>query len=73
MEVSFQVDGPAALHPGEAAYSTYCTEGWADVIADLGYIEKRKISCCCKESNPISSVIYPEDQSLYPLRYPGSF
>jgi hypothetical protein len=47
MEVSDQLDDPAALPP----YPLYYEAGWAPVMV-LDAVAWRKISCPCRESNP---------------------
>jgi hypothetical protein len=53
-----EIDGGewSVSHPGyftlrEKAPGTHCIEGWVDPRADLGALEKRKISCPCWELN----------------------
>jgi hypothetical protein len=51
MEVSGQLNGPAALTPGERGLSTHCIGGWEGPRFGLDAVEKRKI-IHCQESNP---------------------
>jgi hypothetical protein len=63
MEVSGQPHASTALLPEKASY-THWTGGCVDHRAGLESVEKRQISCCCRESNPGSSVVQPTAQSL---------
>jgi hypothetical protein len=60
---------PRPLYPAEKAPNTHWVGNWVGPGAGLDDVEKRNISCICRESNhrrPAHSL------SLYRLRYPGS-
>jgi hypothetical protein len=59
MELGCQLDALADLPPGETALSNHWIGGWVGPRADLDFMEKRKISCSYRESNPYSSVDQP--------------
>jgi hypothetical protein len=65
MDVSRQLDAPAALPPEERILGTHWIGGWP--LWDA--VGKRKTSCHSRQSNPGRSVLIP---SLYRLSYPSS-
>jgi hypothetical protein len=54
MEMSVQLHVPAALPPGTNALER---GGWVGPGAGLDAVERRTMSCPCRESNPDSSTV----------------
>jgi hypothetical protein len=71
MEVSDQIYAPEALTQGKAP-DTHQIGGWSSLGAGLNTVEKRKVSCPCRELNHYYSVIQSIVWSLYRLSYPES-
>jgi hypothetical protein len=67
MEVSGQLHAMVTLLPGEEPLpSTYWIGGWVGLRSDLDNMEKRKISCPCRESNlSRQHVAIPTDLSRF--------
>jgi len=55
---------------------THQTGGWVGPRAGLGILEKRKTSCSCQDSNPLSSSLQPsyytEHAILVPISMTGT-
>jgi hypothetical protein len=63
---------PRPLHPRERAPGTHCIGGWVDPRAGLDDMENRKfLTLPGLEPQPLSRPA--RSQSLYRLRYPGSY
>jgi hypothetical protein len=63
---------PCRFTPGERAPGTHLIGGWVGPRAGLGEVEKRKILPLSElELRPLDHLA--RSQSLYRLRYPGSF
>jgi hypothetical protein len=72
LEVSGQFHAPAALPPGKEPPSTYWVGGWVDPTASMDNVENRKfLTLPGFELRPLGRPA--GSQSLYRLRYPGSF
>jgi hypothetical protein len=68
MEVNGQLRAPVGFIAGERAPDTHWIEGWMGPRVGLDIVEKGKISCPSRESNPGRSV---HSQLLYRLSYIG--
>jgi hypothetical protein len=72
MKVSGQLHAPAALPRGKKSPGTHWIGGWVDPRAGLDDVEKRKfLTLPGLKPRPLGRPA--RDQSLYRLRYPGSF
>jgi hypothetical protein len=58
MEVSGQIYAPTALTPGKDP-GIYWIGDWVGSRTGLDVLEKRRISCPCRDSNPGPSSPYP--------------
>lgn len=58
--------------PGEKSPFTCLLRHWLGPRVGLDASEKRWISCLCRKSNYISSVVKPVASSLYQIQYPDS-
>jgi hypothetical protein len=63
---------PRPLYPGERALGSHFLRDRTGPIVDLEAMEKRIISCLCRESNLDSPTVQSVAWSLYLLSYPGS-
>jgi hypothetical protein len=52
MEMNGQLDGSAALPPGERAPATHWIEGWVGPRAVLGFVEWRETSASAGSRTP---------------------
>jgi hypothetical protein len=59
MEVSGQLQAPAALPPGKEHLVPHWIGGWVDPRAVLDTVVKRKIPSSCRESNPRTPIVQP--------------
>jgi hypothetical protein len=70
--VSGQLHAPTALPPGERAPGTHWIGGWVGPGAGRDDVEKKKfLSLSGLELRPLGRPA--RSQSLYRLRYPGSY
>jgi hypothetical protein len=58
-EGEWSASSPGSFIPGERASGTYWIGGWVGHRVGLHAVEKRKISCPCRESNRDSSTVRP--------------
>jgi hypothetical protein len=70
--VSGRLHAPAALPPGKRAPASNWIEGWVDPRAGLDDVEKRNFLTLPGLEMPPLGRPSPS-QSLYGIRYPGSF
>jgi hypothetical protein len=69
MKVRGQLHAPAAIPQGKE--SPMPLGGWVGPRAGLNAVEKRMISCPCRESNSISSAVRPKVCSYTTLATPS--
>jgi hypothetical protein len=62
MEVSGQLNAPAALPPGKEPLGTHLIGGWVGPRAVLDAVEKRKIQSSRQQSNPRTQIFQPVAQ-----------
>jgi hypothetical protein len=55
----WSASGPCRFTPGKGASSTHCIGGWVGPRAGMNVMEKRNISCPCREENKDPSAVHP--------------